>query len=189
MGAVANHDMRWDVRIYRPGDEGQILDLFTRVFGLERSLAHWRWKFMDNPAGQQITLAVRESGQVIGQFAGLPVLVATPEKTFVLTQGIDHMVDPGCRRAGVFSSMATHFFTAFVKSGQAIAWYGFHVPEIHEIEARAFACETLRPVVALRWDLSQREPWWRQGTRRRRGSWRHRAARVARFGARVPEDR
>jgi len=178
--------MRWDVRTYQPGDEHQILDLFKRIFGLDRSLAHWRWKFLANPAGQQITLAVRESGQVIGQFASLPVLVATPEETCVLSQGIDHMVDPDCRRTGVYAAMAVHFFKTFVGPDRAAAWYGFHVPEIYQIEARTFACETIHPVVALRWDLSQQETW-RQGAGHRWRAWRYRISRVARFDVSIDE--
>jgi hypothetical protein len=172
--------MRWDVRSYQPGDEHQILSLFTRVFGLDRSLTHWRWKFLSNPAGHHITLAVSEDGQIIGQFAGLPVQVATPHETFLLSQGIDHMVDPACRRMGMYGTMAVHFFKTFMGPGQAAAWYGYHVPAVYEIEARTFGCETVHPVVALRWDLSQRETW-REGTNDRWRSWRHRLARVARF--------
>ena len=41
----------WDIEPYRAGDEVAILDLFRREFGRERSEAHWRWKFLENPYG------------------------------------------------------------------------------------------------------------------------------------------
>jgi hypothetical protein len=183
MGRAANHDMRWEVRNYRPGDEDQILGLFTRVFGHDRSLAHWRWKFLENPAGQQISLAVGEDGSIIGQFAGLPVVAATLHETILLTQGIDHMVDGARRRMGMYAAMARHFFETFVVPGRAAAWYAFPVAENLEIEVRAFNCSALHQVPILSWDLSIAEPW-RQSWREIR---RHRLERADRVGRAIDE--
>jgi len=159
-GAVVSQGMRWYVRTYQSGDETKILELFKRVFGHERSLAHWRWKFLENPAGRQISLAVAEDGgSIIGQFAGLPVMSATPHKTFLLTQGIDHMVEAAWRRQGIYTAMAQHFFENFVTNKGAAAWYAFPVQGGFDIEAKAFSCSALHQVPLLSWDLSNPEPW------------------------------
>jgi len=151
--------MRWHIRTYQPGDEIQILELFKRVYGHERSLSHWRWKFLENPAGQQISLAVDEDGSIIGQFAGLPVVAATANETILLTQGIDHMVDAARRREGVYTALARHFFETFVTSTGAAAWYAFPVRENFDIEMKAFDCSALHQVSVLTSDLSKAEPW------------------------------
>ena len=82
----------WTIRPYQPGDEAQILALFKKVFGIERSLQHWYWKFRDNPGGDtHIYLAVTESGRIVGQYAGLPVLMHWDGETLRLTQILDVM--------------------------------------------------------------------------------------------------
>jgi len=82
----------WYVRDFQPGDEIQILKLFKKVFGYQRSLEHWLWKFEPNPAGKQIVVAVANDGSVVGHFAGIPVFATTPSDVLLMTQGADHMV-------------------------------------------------------------------------------------------------
>lgn len=148
-----NQEKQWNVRAYRPGDESGILDLFKRVFGHERSIRHWRWKFLDNPAGQQISVATDKHGRIIGQFAGLPVVASTPNKTLLLTQGVDHMVDEHKRREGIYEAMARHFFETYLTPGGTVAWYAFPVRGGFEIERRAFRCSLLHEAPILAWNL------------------------------------
>jgi len=101
----------WTVRPYRSGDEAQILALFKKVFGVERSLQHWHWKFRDNPGGGKlIYVAVTASGRVVGQYAGLPVMMNWDGRTLHLVQIIDVMVDPefraGLKKPGLFVKLA-----------------------------------------------------------------------------------
>src|ERR1700675_2777604 len=86
------------LRPYRPGDEEGILKLFRRVYEKECSLARWRWKFCENPAGQQIILAVANDGEIIAQHAGLPVRVAKGEQIFLFVNSVDCMVDSRFRQ-------------------------------------------------------------------------------------------
>lgn len=176
--------MRFAVRTYQPGDEEQILALFNRVFGTDRALAHWRWKFLANPAGRQITLAVRDDGRIIGQFAGLPADAIAPGGRFVLSQGIDHMVDPDAQKQGVFAAMTRHFVATFLPPAQDVVFYSYPLAHKHGIDQRiSSAAQLVHPVRALRWDLARSEPW-----RRDTGTWRtgrERVRRVQRFPAGV----
>ena len=160
--------MRFAVRTYQPGDEEQILALFNRVFGAERGMAHWRWKFAANPTGHQITLAVTEDGRIVGQFAGLPADAVSPTGPFVLSQGIDHMVDPDFQKQGVFAAMTRHFLQAFLPPARDVVFFSYPLAHKHSIDQRiSSAAELAHPVRALRFDLSRRDSW-----RVDRGSWR-----------------
>jgi hypothetical protein len=158
---------RWTIRPYRPGDEGRILDLFKRVFGVDRSLEHWRWKFQDNPAGQHIRLAETPSGELVGQYAGLPVRMAWGEKTLVFTQIIDVMVDPrvrlGLKRPGLFSALANRYIADYGGLGKVSGGYGFPTPQALRIGQRVAGYTPLHPVVGLVRDLGRgdhhRPPW------------------------------
>jgi hypothetical protein len=62
-----------------PGDADEIFRLYQDVFGAELTEAsrrRWRWQYVDNPAnsaeGPEIWVA-REAGQVLGQYASMPV--------------------------------------------------------------------------------------------------------------------
>lgn len=159
---------RWTIRPYRPGDEGRILDLLRRVFHVERSLDHWRWKFRDNPAGQyHMRLAETPSGELVGQYAGLPVRMAWGEKTLVFTQIIDVMVDRrfrlGLKRPGLFAVLADRFIADYGGLGKVSGGYGFPTPEALRIGRRVAGYTPLHPVIGLVRDLGQsdrqRPPW------------------------------
>jgi hypothetical protein len=70
--------MTFTIRNYSPGDEEKILAMFSEVFGQKRSLAHWHWKYRDNPYGScRISLAVTEDGILASHYAGYPVKICS----------------------------------------------------------------------------------------------------------------
>jgi hypothetical protein len=144
---------RWVIRPYRQDDEGRILELFTRVFRVERSLAHWRWKFQENPAGRCLRVAETPAGELVGQYAGLPVSVAWGERTLVFTQIIDVMVDPrfrlGLKRPGLFSALANRFIADYGGPDKISGGYGFPTPDHLRIGQRVAGYIPVHPVVGL----------------------------------------
>lgn len=172
--------MSFAVRTYQPGDERQILALFHHVFRQPRDMAHWRWKFAANPAGHQITLAVCADGRIVGQFAGLPAAAETPDASFVLSQGVDHMVDPEFQKRGVFAAMTRHFVDTFLPPRRDVVFYSYPLAHKHSIDQRIGRAELVHGVRALRWDLGRAEPW-RRGVAGSWETWRHRVVRVERF--------
>ncbi len=68
--------MNFIIRNYIPGDEDKIIEMFNEVFGQRRDLAHWFWKYRDNPYGSyRISLAISEEGTLGAHYAGYPVRV------------------------------------------------------------------------------------------------------------------
>lgn len=159
---------RWTIRPYQPGDEVQIIDLFQRVFGVDRSVEHWRWKFQANPVGHYyMRLAETPAGEVVGQYVGLPTRVTCGEKTQIFTQIIDVAVDRrfrlGLKRPGLFAALADAYITDFLVSGKVPIGYGFPTPEAVRIGQRVAGYVPLQPVVRLVLDLGgnhgSRPPW------------------------------
>lgn len=176
--------MSFAIRSYQPGDEQQILALFQHVFRQPRQMAHWRWKFAANPAGHQISLAVADDGRIVGQFAGLPAHAVTPTASFVLSQGIDHMVDAEFQKQGVFAALTRHFVASFLPPARDVVFYSFPLANKHAIDQRiSAAAELVHPVRALGWDLGRSEAW--RGSATSWQTWRHRVVRVTRFGTAV----
>ena len=93
------------LRPYGKGDEETILPMFREVFNAERSMAHWHWKFRDNPFGAyRIAQAVSRDGILAGHYSGYPVPFYGPSfsvKRFLSFQIGDIMTRPGFRHLGL----------------------------------------------------------------------------------------
>lgn len=77
------------IRPYRPGDEVAIQEAFAEVFGKQRSVAEWRWKFLETPRGARVLLAFDPEGRLICQYAGLGVEVTWHGERLVAGQMVD----------------------------------------------------------------------------------------------------
>ncbi len=98
---------RFVIRSYREGDERPINDLFCRVFGQNRSMEHWYWKYRDNPYGSLfISLALSPDGAIAAHYASYPVKLlyypstgGPPEESEICHVG-DKMTSPDFRSVG-----------------------------------------------------------------------------------------
>jgi hypothetical protein len=88
------------MRPFRAGDEAGLLAGHNAIFP-PRSLAHWQWKFRDNPTGQiQVMLAEHETAGIVGAYVTLPVHYTIDGERRVVGQCVDLWVLPEHRRAG-----------------------------------------------------------------------------------------
>ena len=112
-------DRAWTVEAYRPGDEAHILELFRREFGVERSEAHWRWQFLDNPyGGPFISLAWhRERRFLVGNQVLMPFPLNLGGTRALAGHSLDLVVHHDFRRQGVFEHTAKHAFANLRAAG------------------------------------------------------------------------
>jgi hypothetical protein len=104
-------DRDFSVRPYAQGDEEEIVQLLTLVFGRWphfdipcHPLEHWRWKYLSNPVGRVITVAESMEG-MIGCFHEPLLNVKIGDRFFLCSQGADQAVHPGYRRLGAYTQM------------------------------------------------------------------------------------
>ena len=90
------------IRLYRKGDEKQIVDLLRIVFPLwkPKSLDHWMWKYLGPPIESDIVVAEKNS-KIIGIGHRINFECKIGERTQVCTYGDDWGVDPEYRRRGI----------------------------------------------------------------------------------------
>jgi len=110
------------IRAYNDGDEGNILEMFNKVFNTNRTIEHWRWKFRDNPFGtHKIAEAITEDGALAGHFCGYPVPFHSSVgdlKDFMSFHIGDTMTNPDFRNLGlgktsVLARTGTYFYNKF----------------------------------------------------------------------------
>lgn len=146
--------MEYEIRYYRPGDELKILKTFNAVFSegnpdyVPRTLKQWHWEFRDNPAGNQIVLAVNTEGDVICQYCCLPSFVNLRGEKVVSGLGIDSFVAPGSRkglkREGVFLRVARKYFREIAVPEITAFGYGFPNEKAYRISIKMLKYHEIR---------------------------------------------
>ncbi len=182
----AGHE-RVAFRPYRPGDEEGIFALFRTAYGKERSPAYWRWKFCDNPAGQQIMLAVTEAGEVVGQYAAVPAWAAKGGCSYLLSQAVESMVDPRFRRGlknpGLQVTLVRRFYQQYMGADAGAMAYGFPIPVYCRLLVRTGVCTVLHRVIQLERELIGEDGASRRGP----AALRYRIEQVPRYPSEVDE--
>lgn len=115
------------LRPYLAGDEEAINAAFNRVFGLERPLAEWRWKFPAEPEGRWILLAVAPAGEVLAQYAAAPVRFQVDGRPVRAGQIVDAFCRrrSGLARQGLFPRTVQEFFDRFGAPDRLGLLFGF----------------------------------------------------------------
>jgi len=140
------------LRPYEAGDEQRLLDAFNDSFGRvdpdfrERSLAEWRWRFLDNPYGVRIMLALDVQGNLLAQYAGMPRAALVDGRRVTLTHAVDSfsVARSGLARRSVFVQTCEAFIAAF-RSSDPFIW-GLPVRSAWRIGQRALGYELVQPV-------------------------------------------
>lgn len=95
-----------NIREYKSGDEEGILDLFKKVFGVERSKNYWKWLYLENPAEDPIIAISEDDEKITGQCTLLPTEMNIDGEKILAGQSIDTMVDSDYRGQGLHKALA-----------------------------------------------------------------------------------
>lgn len=117
-------EQHWICRDYQPGDEGQILTLFKRVFRQDMSLATWKWHFIENPAGKGIIKLMFDKGQIIGHYAVIPMNLQMAKRYVKAVFSMTTMTHPEYSGRGIFTFLAEEVYKSCAQQGVTLV-YGF----------------------------------------------------------------
>ncbi len=121
--------MKFQIRPYKAGDEGQILRLRKAVFGdvdpVRTTLPAWRWQFQDNPAGEAFCVIAEDCGVVVGQYAVIPTCFSVEGKETVFAFSCDTMVHPEYQRKGIFVALARELYRLMGEKHAITTVWGF----------------------------------------------------------------
>lgn len=100
-----------EIRRRRPEDGEALLSMYAEIFGAEQADAsrrRWHWQYGENPhcppEGPEIWVAW-EGGELLGQYATMPVRLKLADRMVRASWGMDVMVKPGIQRKGVGSRL------------------------------------------------------------------------------------
>jgi GNAT superfamily N-acetyltransferase len=100
----------YSIRLYRPGDEEEIVEILKISFpewrDAESPHDHWRWKYLDNPYGSDIMVADWD-GKIVGVQHKQNLGIKIDEK-IISSYADDEAVHPDYRRKGIFKNMLNY---------------------------------------------------------------------------------
>ena len=109
--ASAKAKSRIEISRRAAADHKALEAMYEEVFGsnaAEENRARWKWQYDENPhcpeEGPEIWVA-KEQGEILGQYASMPVRLKVGDRTLKASWGMDVMVRPQLQRKGVGSRL------------------------------------------------------------------------------------
>ncbi|MFL6246597.1 MAG: GNAT family N-acetyltransferase [Thermoanaerobaculia bacterium] len=139
------------IRAYRDGDERAILGLFNRYFPhAQRGVEHFRWKYRQDPFGNERISLAFAGAQLVGHYAGYAVPFRIDGRDAIANQIGDTMTEQSVRHIGrgptsVLGQTALHFYEQFCE-GRVAFNYGFNVANIQKFSLRFLRSDRVEPV-------------------------------------------
>lgn len=145
------------IRPYQPGDEESLLRGHNQIFP-ERGMAHWQWKFRDNPTGQVHTMvAHHEQDGIVGAYVTLPAFAKVEDDIRIIGQCVDLWVLPQHRRfgprPGLFCNLALAHYEQWGGKGETNNSFHYGWP----IATWRIGQKYLRYEIIRDWDVLFRE--------------------------------
>ena len=111
-----------EIRLWQPGDEAAILDLFGVVFGKTMTEAFWRWRYLDHPAGGPLIALAWDGDRLAAHYAAsrAPLLVEGAPRSAALS--MTTMTHPDYRGKGLFERSATVLYDHMAEAGIEVVW-------------------------------------------------------------------
>lgn len=102
----------WSMHRYRSGDEVELMALFNRTFGKNRSLEHWRWQFERNPYLPPTIIVARRDrdGLLAGSHVLMPIALNFSGERVLAGHTLDLVVHEDFRRQRMFEATARECF-------------------------------------------------------------------------------
>ena len=141
-------------RHYRAGDEVEINDGFNQVFGLNRPLDEWTWKFPERPEGRWITLAVEPNGRVLAHYGAVAMQVQFGREHVRAGQIVDAYSRSEVRGTRIFSTCYERFIDSFGTPDGLPLMFGFPGRYHYEMGLKVLKYVPIGSV-----------PYWVRGTR------------------------
>ncbi len=110
------------MRLYKKGDEHQIVKLFKAVYGRDLTVEQWRWKYLGQGNLRVWSVgAFNENDELIAHYGGIPVRMIFRERHIIGCQCVDAMVRRDYRakelgitqKEGVFYKISNLLYDTF----------------------------------------------------------------------------
>ncbi len=141
-------NVQYEVRLYRPGDEEEIIPLLKLVFPGWRGIDFWKWMYEENYLKTNLITVATAEGRVVGASLSIPLRIKIGEGTYLSTYGSDVAVHPDYRRMGIHNRMVELKKELMVRNGVRINYAHTFNPIVieHFVRGREENIELPHPI-------------------------------------------
>jgi hypothetical protein len=112
-----------EVKLYQPGDENQILELFKECFGKSMTLEYWNWRFNKNPFDSKKFISLMwENDLLVGHYAVSSIDMIIDNQKHKTALSMTTMTHPKFGGRGVFKQLANHTYAQQIKNDHLMVW-------------------------------------------------------------------
>ena len=153
-----------ETRPFREGDGAAINDGFNAVFGLERSVDEWAWKFSASDLGVFIVVAAEPSGQIDAHYGALPVRFQIDCREVLAGVPVDvysrPVVRQGLGAARTYLQVVTRFFAEYGRPEALALMFGFPGERAFRLGVARLGYDEMPPQDVLAWTRPVRRRGW-----------------------------
>lgn len=134
-----------EISVMQESEAEAVNDFYNFVYKENRSLATFRWEFMNAPAGKAVYVIAKDAatGRVVGTQCAIPIILETADGRKIRSaKSEDTLVDPSYRGLSIFERMYDLLFEACKADGILYIWgftsakkpfskLGFEIPFDH----------------------------------------------------------
>lgn len=115
-----------EIKVFQPGDEQAILDLFSVSFAKPLSKEFWNWRYKDNPFSET-TMAhlMWDHNKLVGHYAVCPVNMNIDGTTVQTALSMTTMTHPEYTGKGIFKDLAESLYEELYSKNQIQMVWGF----------------------------------------------------------------
>lgn len=115
--------MSYEIRVLNESELNLANQLYSKVYGKERSLNDFKWEFLEGPIGKAIYVGAFDGARLIGTQAAIPLFFVNKRGDKILTaKSEDTLLDPEYRGKGLFDKMYEVLFQECKKVGIVSVW-------------------------------------------------------------------
>lgn len=98
--------INFDFKLVTPDNFERFSEMANICLGLQADSAYFRWKYLDNPAGQVIAYEAQHKGEVAGFYGVIPEFYLINGEKVKIYQSMDTMTHPKYQKRGLFTKLA-----------------------------------------------------------------------------------
>jgi len=121
---IKRNDVEFEIRMYREGDEKDILKLFKIVFNKQMTIKFWKWRFMENPFGKGIIALAYDGNILASHYAVMPIHLKVCNSVIKAVFSMTTMTHPEYRGRGLFPKLAKLVYEEAKRKKYSLV-YGF----------------------------------------------------------------
>lgn len=120
--------MDYDIELYGYGAMDDLREVYAKSFGQSGNPAYFKWKYLDNPAGNAISFVARHKGMIAAFYGVIPEYYLVNGHKEIIHQSMDTMTHPDHRGKGLFPLLAKATFAHLREQSGRIHVIGYPGP-------------------------------------------------------------